>query len=191
MQAPRTHAAGAGEDGGVPAVPQPAGETPFVTDPAEVAAFDIPVEYVRRMEDAQRAYGEHYMQQRRCANAWNHAAMTVGLQCCWLGVGAWIVSRGLRYSDPLNSVVARWVQHSRVRRLTTPISCFGLFIFAATCIQLPYDVKLLREASAAMEAETALMKTAMGERQQAYRAGQLAKEQLATAEAEAFAKGMK
>jgi hypothetical protein len=166
-------------------------ETPFITDPTEVAALDIPVAYVRRMEEAQRVYGNHHMQHQMLGNAWYHAAMTVGFQFCWLGVGAWIVSRGLRYSDPINSVVARWVQHPTVRRLTTPISCLGLVIFTATCTQLPYDVKLLREADAGMATQKALMEAAMGERIAAFRDGKLAKEKLEAKEAEAFAKGMR
>ncbi|KAG5485567.1 hypothetical protein LSCM1_07656 [Leishmania martiniquensis] len=166
-------------------------ETPFVADPAEAAAFDIPVEYVRRIEDAQRVYGSHYGEYRMYTNARNHAAMTVGFQCCWLGVGAWIVRRGLCYSDPMNSVVARWVQHSGLRRLTTPISCLGLFIFTATCTQLPEDFRLLREASAGIETQAALMKTAMDERHKAYREGKSAKQRLKENEAEAFAQGMK
>ncbi|KPI89721.1 hypothetical protein ABL78_1214 [Leptomonas seymouri] len=165
-------------------------ETPFITDPAEVAALDIPVEYVRRMEEAQRVYGNHHMQHQMFSSARTHAMMTVGFQCCWLGVSAWVVSRGLRYSDPVNSVVARWVQGSLVRRLTTPISCLGLVIFSVTCTQLPYDLKLLREAEAGMTAQKALMATSMNERQMAYRDGKLAKEQLAAREAEAFTKGM-
>lgn len=165
-------------------------ETPFITDPAEAAALDIPVEYVRRMEEAQRVYGNHHMQHGMYGNAWNHAATTVGFQFCWLGVSAWVLSRGLRYSDPINSVVARWVQSARVRRLTTPISCLGLVIFTVTCTQLPYDFKLLREAAAGMAAEQALMAGAMNERQAAYRDGKLAKEQLDAKEAEAFTKGM-
>lgn len=165
-------------------------ETPFITDPAEVAALDIPVEYVRRMEEAQRVYGSHHMQHQMYGDAWTHAATTVGFQFCWLGVGAWVVSRGLRYSDPINSVVARWSQSARVRRLTTPISCLGLTIFFATCTQLPYDFKVLREAEAGMAAQKALMAVAMDERQVAYRDGKLAKEQLEAKEAEAFTKGM-
>lgn len=165
-------------------------ETPFITDPAEVAALDIPVEYVRRMEEAQRVYGNHHMQHQMFGNAYNHAAMTVGFQCCWLGVGAWVVSRGLRYSDPINSVVARWIAQPTVRRLTTPISCLGLVIFSVTCTQLPYDLRLLREAEAGMAAQKALMAAAMDERAVAYRDGKLAKEQLEAKEAEAFTKGM-
>ncbi|KAG5486121.1 hypothetical protein LSCM4_06829 [Leishmania orientalis] len=166
-------------------------ETPFVADPAEAAAFDIPVEYVRRIEDAQRVYGNHYMEHRMYTNAWNHAALTVGFQCGWLGVGAWIVNRGLSYSDPMNSVVARWVQNSRVRRLTTPISCLGLFIFTATCTQLPGDLRMLREASAGIDTQAALMKTAMDERHKAYREGKSARERSEAKEAGVFAEGMK
>ncbi|KPA77708.1 putative mitochondrial hypothetical protein [Leptomonas pyrrhocoris] len=166
-------------------------ETPFITDPAEVAALDIPVEYVRRMEEAQRIYGNHHMQHQMFGNARNHAAMTVGFQCCWLGIAAWVVSRGLRYSDPINSVVARWVQNSTVRRLTTPISCLGLVIFSVTCTQLPYDVKVLREAEAGMAAQKALMAATIDERQLAYRDGKLAKEKLEAKEAAAFTTGMK
>lgn len=165
-------------------------ETPFMTDPAEVAALDIPVEYVRRMEAAQRVYGNHHMQYQVLEQTWNHAAMTVGFQCFWLGVGAWVVSRGLRYSDPINSVVARWVQNPRLRRLTTPISCLGLVIFGVTCTQLPYDVKMLREAGAALAVQKTLMASAMDERMAAFRDGKLAKEKLEAKEAEAFAKGM-
>ncbi|CBZ24292.1 conserved hypothetical protein [Leishmania mexicana MHOM/GT/2001/U1103] len=190
MQAPKTSTLS--EKGEVVhASRQSFSETPFVTDPAEVTAFDIPVEYVRRIEDAQRVYSNHYMEHRMYTDAWNHAAMTLGFQCCWLGVGAWIVSRGLSYSDPMNSIVARWVQHSRVRRFTTPISCLGLFIFTATCAQLPYDFQLLREASAGIDRQTALMKKSMDERHLAYREGKIAKEHLEAKEAEAFAKGMK
>ncbi|GET86395.1 hypothetical protein, conserved [Leishmania tarentolae] len=190
MQAPKTSTSSAtGEV--APASLQWVSETPFVTDPAQVAVFDIPVEYVRRIEEVQRVYGNHYMEHRMYTNAWNHAAMTLGFQCCWLGVGAWIVSRGLRYSDPMNSIVARWVQHSRVRRLTTPISCFGLFIFAATCMQMPYDFRLLREASVGMEAHGAVMKKLMEERHLLYREGMQAKEKFEAKEAEAFANVMK
>ncbi|CAJ1015081.1 hypothetical protein, conserved [Leishmania lindenbergi] len=190
MQAPK-EGVSAEKGEAIPTARQSLSETPFMTDPAEVAALDIPVEYVRRIEDAQRVYGNHYMEHRMYTNAWNHAVMTVGFQCCWLGVGAWIVSRSLRYSDPMNSLVARWAQHSWVRRLTTPISCLGVFIFTATCTQLPYDFRLLREASAGIETQRALMKRAMDARHVAYQAGKVAKEQLEAREAEAFAKDMK
>ncbi|KAG5510613.1 hypothetical protein JKF63_06911 [Porcisia hertigi] len=190
MQAPKTDGSSSSR-GAFPIASESPSETPFVTDPAEVAALDIPIQYVRRIEDAQRVYGNHYMEHRMYTNAWNHAAMTVGFQCCWLAVSAWIVSRGLNYSDPMNSVLARWVQHSRVRRLTTPISCLGLFIFSATCTQLPCDVRMLREASAGIEKQTALMGMAMDQRNLAYREGKVAKQQLEAMESEAFAKSMK
>lgn len=165
-------------------------ETPFISDPAQVSALDIPVSYVRQMEEAQRVYSRHSTQQRMYTYAWNHAAMTIGMQCGWLGVGAWIISRGLRYSNPLNSVVARWVQHRTVLRLTTPISCLGLAMVTLTASQLPYDVIMLREASAAMASEEASMKGAMEARRAAFEAGKKASDELKEAELADFRRGM-
>lgn len=157
-------------------------ETPYITDPGEVAALDIPREYVRRMEDAQRIYGEHHLQYRAFSQAKSHGVMTMGFQGIWLGVGTWVMGRGYRYSDPMNSVISRLTDNVKVRRLTTPISCLGLLIFSVTCTQLPYDVKMVMEASRGLETEGKFMHAAMRVRDEAYREGKDANERINKAE---------
>lgn len=161
-------------------------ESPYVTDPAEVAALDVPREYVRRMEDAQRIYGEHHLQYRAFQQAKSHGRMTVGLQCFWLTVGAWVVNRGYHYSDPLNSLVARWVTSTSWRRLTTPISSLGILIFVVTCTQLPFDVSMMYEASQGLEKERKIMAAAMRLRDEAYQEGRAESEKLKQQEHEAL-----
>ncbi|EPY35262.1 hypothetical protein STCU_01169 [Strigomonas culicis] len=165
-------------------------ESPFITNPAAADTADIPPEYTRRVEDAQRVFSKHYMQYKAYQQAWDHATVTVGIQCMWLGVAMWVVSRGLRYSDPINSVVARWVTHPTVRRLTTPISCLGLFIFSVTLSQVPYDVKLILDANTYIAAEEELMKAALEQRQAAYEEGKRISDNLKESEKSTFLDNM-
>lgn len=165
-------------------------ERPLFADTAQASALDIAPEYVRRVEEAQRIYGEHHVQYRVYNQAWSHAAMTVAVQCGWVGVGAWVVSRGMRYSDPINSIMTRWTQNPKLRRLTTPVSSLGLVICTVTAAQLPFDIKLLRDANRALEKESTIMQEALEVRGQAICEGHRAAKDGAAKERRAFEASM-
>lgn len=166
-------------------------ESPFIADPNQAVALNMPVQYVRRVEEAQRVFAEHRVLQLQHEAEWKHGAWTVGFQCCWIGVGSWVVSRGLRYSDPVDSVVARWVKSKTVCRLTTPVSCVGWVMVLVTFSQLPTDFRMWRKAGVAWTAEDKYVKAALMDRAQALREGGEASRAMLEKEQAAFESNMK
>lgn len=165
----------AGLPPGMNAVVNAPSETQYITSAAQVV--ELPPELMRRAEEAQRRYSEKHYRHRMFEEAYKRSCFAVGMQTVWLCVGAWVIHRGWRYSDPVNSLVVRWASGNRsLCRLTTPICCLGWGIMLLTGLQLPTDVAGLNTARLSL-AET---KKAMAESQvviaNAYAEGKLANE---------------
>ncbi|RNF10886.1 hypothetical protein TraAM80_01270 [Trypanosoma rangeli] len=161
-------------------------DSPFITDPALAEGFSIPIEYVRRMEEAQRLYAVHDAEQQAVAYAYRRASWTVGIQCGWLGVGVWLTVRGYRYADPVQSFVSRFTSNRVLCRAFTPVAMLGLTITMLTSLQLPFDVRAALVARKALEVEEMRKVEALKERAAVFREGRAIVGRLKEEERRAF-----
>ncbi|RNF26081.1 uncharacterized protein Tco025E_01710 [Trypanosoma conorhini] len=165
-------------------------DSPFITDPALAEGLAIPMEYVRRMEEAQRLYAVHDAEQQAVAYAYRRAAWTVGVQCGWLGIGVWLTVRGYRYADPVQSFVSGFTSNRVLCRAFTPVAMLGLTITTLTALQMPFDVRVTLAARNALGLEDMRKVEALKERATAFREGKAIVDRLKEEERRAFEVGM-
>ncbi|EPY27972.1 hypothetical protein AGDE_10615 [Angomonas deanei] len=152
--------------------------------------LEIPPEYMRRVDAAQRTFSGHYLQYKSYQDARSHALFTLGMQGTWMIFGSWLIWRGYRYEDPINSLFTRWTTNQRVRLLTTPVSFLGVVMVVFTATQLPFDLKLWNEAVTLSAEEEIKMTMALRERQLAFNEGREVIEAMQKKEKSAFLENM-
>ncbi|EPY31380.1 hypothetical protein AGDE_09081 [Angomonas deanei] len=135
-------------------------------------------------------FSGHYLQYKSYQDARSHALFTLGMQGTWMIFGSWLIWRGYRYEDPINSLFTRWTTNQRVRLLTTPVSFLGVVMVVFTATQLPFDLKLWNEAVTLSAEEEIKMTMALRERQLAFNEGREVIESMQKKEKSAFLENM-
>nr|CCC95878.1 unnamed protein product [Trypanosoma congolense IL3000] len=150
-----------GAEGGGNWDPRDPPDTPFIADTTALQGTVISTQFVRRMEEARRLYSLHGEGRQAFCTASQIASWTVATQCCWLGVGAWLVVRGYRYGNPIQSIASVVTSNQTLCRLFTPVALLGWTLTGITMLQIPRDVKLLRTARHGKALEEEKMKDAL------------------------------